>query len=72
MNLPADHPLSYFEFRDQLAADMRMGLCGQSPESIMARARACSGLDPALAAEWTERFWRDLQRGLAPRRHGGR
>jgi len=65
MALQPDHPLAYFDFRDNLASDIRNGLAGQTPETFMARARRCAGVDAAQAGEWTERFWSDLQRGLA-------
>jgi len=56
--------LEYFNFRDNLAGDIRAGLVQQSPEALMHRARTCSGVDVAQSAEWTERFWNDLKRGL--------
>ena len=65
MGVPPSHQLAYFDFRDNLAADLRAGLVGQAPAQLMARARACAGVDAARAAEWTERFWNDLKRGLA-------
>jgi hypothetical protein len=54
----------YFNFRDALASDIRQGLIGQTVGQIVERARACSGLDPAQSAEWAERFFNDLKRGL--------
>jgi hypothetical protein len=63
-----DNPLAYFDFRDGLAEDLRNGLVGQTPAQVMARGLACAGVDTATAAEWTERFFEDLKRGLARRR----
>jgi hypothetical protein len=60
-----DSPLAYYDFRNNLAGDIRAGLVRQSPEALMARACACSGVDAAQAGEWTERFCSDLLRGLA-------
>ena len=68
MALHQDHPGAYFDFRDNLAVDLRAGLVGQAPADLMARARSCAGVDAAHAAEWTERFWNDLKRGLAYRK----
>jgi len=65
MALPPDHPLAYFDFRDDLASDIRNGLAGQTPESFMARARRCAGVDGAQAGQWIERFFNDLKRGMA-------
>jgi len=68
MALPPDHPLSYYDCRDNLASDLRAGLVGQQPAQLFQRVATCAGVDAAQAAEWTERFWNDLKRGLAHRR----
>ncbi len=66
--LPPDHPLAYFDFRDALSQDLLSGLVGQSVDQLIARSKACSGVDAAQAAEWLERFIGDIRRVLARRR----
>jgi hypothetical protein len=68
MGVHPNHPLAYFNFRDDLATDVRAGLAGQRPAELLERARTCAGVDIAVAAEWTERFLNDLKRGLDRRR----
>jgi hypothetical protein len=68
MAVNPDLAVSYYNFRDAIAADLLIGLVGQSPESLLARARECAGVNAAVAGEWTERFWNDMRRGLARRR----
>ena len=60
--------LSYFEFRDHMASDLRSKLVNPDVESLLNRARSCAGVDPATAAEWVERLRSDLVRHLANRK----
>lgn len=63
-------PRSYFDFRDQLAASMQAGLAGPNPgatELVEFAAKKFS-LSSDQAAEWVERFMRDLKSGLNSKR----
>jgi hypothetical protein len=57
--------LAYDDFRNHLAADIRRGLAGNGTLAIFERAAACSHHPEAKSGEWTERFLRDLERGVA-------
>ncbi len=71
MAVHPDHPVAYYNFRDNLAADLRAGLVGPTPGAMLDRARACAGVEPGRAAQWVERFYADMGRDVA-RRHGRR
>lgn len=60
---------SYFDFRNKLAGDMRTGAAGKNPgaRELVAFAGKKFGLAPDQAAEWCERFMRDLKNGLTKR-----
>ena len=60
MNPESD--LDYFEFRDHLAADIKRGDVARDPRALIEHARSCAGVEPAEAAEWVERFFRDAAR----------
>lgn len=60
---------SYFDFRDKLAGKMRTGTAGQNPggrDLVMFAAKQFS-IPLDQAAEWVERFMRDLKIGLNKR-----
>lgn len=59
----------YFHFRDQLAGAMSAGLVGHNPGvmEIHDYAAKTFGLPTDQAAEWVERFTRDLKSGLNKR-----
>lgn len=65
-----DHRIhSYFDFRNKLAGGMRTGTVGKNPgarELVEFAARTFS-LPHDQAAEWVERFMRDLKNGLNKR-----
>jgi hypothetical protein len=65
---PLDHALSYYNFRDNLAGDIRSGRCEPNIDAIARRVRDCSGLQPHEAAELTERFLNSITRELSRRR----
>jgi hypothetical protein len=60
---------SYFDFRNKLAGGMRGGAAGKNPgaRELVAYASKQFGLSPDQAAEWCERFMRDLKNGLNKR-----
>lgn len=60
---------SYWDFRDRLAADMRSGAAGKNPgaRDLAAHAEKNFSLSSDEAAEWVERFVRDLKTGLNTR-----
>lgn len=63
-------PSSYFDFRNKLAACMSAGLAGHDPgagELVKFAAQKFS-LSSDQAAEWVERFMRDLKNGLNSKR----
>lgn len=60
---------SYFDFRNKLAEHMHTGVIGENPgarELVQYAAKAFS-LSSDQAAEWVERFMRDLKNGLNKR-----
>lgn len=62
-------PSSYFDFRNKLADAMRGGLVGKNPgaRELVAYCSKTFGLSPSDAAEYVERFYRDLKTGLNKR-----
>jgi hypothetical protein len=60
---------SYFDFRNKLAGEMRKGAAGKNPgaRELVAYAGKQFGLSSDQAAEWCERFMRDLKNGLTKR-----
>lgn len=65
-----DHKIhSYFDFRDRLAGGMRTGSAGKNPgaRELVKFAASNLGLPQDQAAEWVERFMRDLKIGLNKR-----
>lgn len=60
---------SYFDFRDKLAGKMRSGAAGKNPGAadLMKVAAEQFGLPRDQAAEWVERFMRNLKNGLNKR-----
>lgn len=62
-------PSSYWAFRDKLAADLRSGSIGKNPGSreLVAHAEKNFSLSSDEAAEWVERFMRDVKTGLNTR-----
>lgn len=60
---------SYFDFRNKLAGEMRNGAAGKNPgaRDLIALATKQLGIAPDRAAEWCERFMRDLKNGLNKR-----
>lgn len=63
-------PISYFDFREKLASAMRGGEAGENPraEELTAFASTRFGLHQDDAAEYVERFMRDLRSELTKRR----
>lgn len=65
-----DHKIqSYFDFRNKLSAAMRTGGTGKNPgaRSLVEYAAKQFSMQPDKAAEWVERFMRDLKNGLNKR-----
>jgi hypothetical protein len=62
-------PSSYFDFRNKLAEHLMSGKAGQNPgaRELVAYCEQTFGLSPADAAEYVERFYRDLKTGLNKR-----
>lgn len=60
---------SYFDFRDKLAGSMRTGKAGSNPgaRQLVEHATNEFSIPPDQAAEWVERFMRDLKIGLNKR-----
>lgn len=60
---------SYFEFRNKLAGDMSAGSTGKNPgaRELVEYAAKQFSIAPDRAAEWVERFMRDLKNGLNKR-----
>jgi len=60
---------SYFDFRNRLAAAVRSGAAGKNPgvQQLVEYSAKRFGLSPDEAAEWVERFMRDLKSGLNKR-----
>lgn len=60
---------SYFDFRNKLAERMRSGGTGKNPgaRDLVSYAAKQFSLSPDRAAEWVERFMRDLKNGLNKR-----
>lgn len=65
-----DHgPANYFDFRNKIADDMRTGAIGKNPgmQDLVRHCVKKFGLPLDEAAEWVERFVRDLKIGLNKR-----
>lgn len=65
-----DHRIhSYFDFRNKLAELMRSGSVGKNPgaQQLIEQAAKQFSMAPDRAAEWVERFMRDLKNGLTKR-----
>lgn len=65
-----DHKIqSYFDFRNKLSAQMSAGSTGKNPgaRGLVEFAAKQFGMAPDRAAEWVERFMRDLKNGLNKR-----
>lgn len=62
-------PANYFDFRNQLAGAMRSGAAGDNPgiKELVEYSANTFGLTRSDAAEWVERFVRDLKTGLKKR-----
>jgi hypothetical protein len=59
---------SYFDFRDRLSKAVREHrLRGVNAEAMTAYSQKSFGLSPDEAAEWVDRFLRDLKKGLSKR-----
>jgi hypothetical protein len=65
MNNHEPTDLDYFNFRDNLADDIRRGHVEATPKALFDRARDCAGVDYVTAAEWAERFLDNLNHHLA-------
>lgn len=63
-------PISYFDFREKLAAAMRAGIAGVpiGAHDLARYAANAFGLMPDEAAEYVERFMRDVKNGLSNKR----
>ena len=59
--------LSYWNFRDRLAGDLRSGRVGADPAAIIDHAADHYGLNRADAAQWVEQFFDSVGRDLARR-----
>ena len=62
-------PMSYFDFRNKLAEQMRRGAVGENPgaRELVKFSSKQFGLSLSDAAEYVERFYRDLKAGLNKR-----
>jgi len=68
-SLQGGAPAGYFDFRNKLADELRAGSVGKNPgvREIVEHSAKKFGLSLDEAAEWTERFMRDLKTGLNKR-----
>ncbi|ATI15640.1 hypothetical protein [Bordetella phage vB_BbrM_PHB04] len=68
-SLDAGGPANYFDFRNKLADAMRHGAAGDNPgiKELVEYSANTFGLSRSDAAEWVERFVRDLKTGLKKR-----
>jgi hypothetical protein len=55
-------PLQYFTLRNNIAGDIRRGMCQPTPDAIAASVRSGAGVTASTAADFTERFFDDLSR----------
>lgn len=62
-------PMNYFDFREKLAEQMRSGQVGSNPgaRALVEHCKKIFGLSLSDAAEYVERFYRDLKNGLNKR-----
>lgn len=62
-------PINYFDFRNRLADAMRNGAVGHNPSAsdLVGYCKQMFGLSLGDAAEYVERFYRDLKTGLKKR-----
>lgn len=62
-------PINYFDFRNKLADAMRSGEAGKNPTArdLVSFSNKTFGLSESDAAEFVERFYRDLKTGLNKR-----
>jgi hypothetical protein len=61
---------SYFDFRDKISGAIRDGkLRSMSSSALTSFGAKNFGLSPDEAAEWVDRFLRDLKKGLSKRSH---
>lgn len=69
-SLDGGSPRSYLEFREKLARHINTGITGENPgvEEVFSYVTNHFGLPSDQAAEWTERFLRDLKSGLTKSR----
>jgi len=64
----AGHSHSYFEYRDRISDAIRSGAVGAKAEELIAHSTSFFGLSLTQSAEWVERFFDDLARGLKQHR----
>lgn len=66
----AGGPRNYFEFRNALSKHLMTGVAGENPgaQELVAYAAKAFGMPSDQAAEWVERFMRDLKNGLNSKR----
>jgi hypothetical protein len=57
---PHAAPLTYFAFRDELAAEIQTGTVECTPAALVHRAGRIAGIAPDVAAEWVETFLADM------------
>ena len=62
-------PVSYFDFRNKLSGALRSGAIGKNPgaQELVAHSNKMFGLSLSDAAEYVERFYRDLKTSLTKR-----
>ena len=62
-------PVSYFDFRNKLSGALRSGAMGKNPgaQELVAHSNKMFGLSLSDAAEYVERFYRDLKTSLTKR-----
>jgi hypothetical protein len=56
------NPIDYYSLRDHIACDIMHGRLDPTPEAISRSVRSGAGVTLAVAADFTERFFDDIQR----------
>ena len=61
--------LDYYNYREDLASDLKRGLCQQDSKSMVNHVAKNAGVDPNTAAEFVERFFDSVTRTMEARKN---
>ncbi len=67
-----DDPLAYYDFRDNMAADILLNRVRARAEDMARHAVKAGAVHPSVAPDWVARFFDEVSRRLAWRRAHGR